>query len=83
VKPDTELPKMPSPILEAPDETVYHKAQAELDEKIDAIKTRSVSTPHLSNQSPYRKTSARSSKRSLPNSRPPTETRSKQTTATT
>lgn len=43
MKPDTELPPMPSPILEAPDESQYHKAQAELDEKVDGLNTKIVS----------------------------------------
>ena len=34
---------MPSPILEAPDESQYHKAQAELDEKVDGLNAKIVS----------------------------------------
>lgn len=34
---ETEIPPMPKKILEQPDETLYHKQQVELDEKIDAI----------------------------------------------
>jgi hypothetical protein len=31
------IPSLPANPLEAPDETVYHKQQAEIDEKIDTI----------------------------------------------
>ena len=34
---DTVVPSMPKNIMESPDETAYHKVQAEQDEKIDAI----------------------------------------------
>ncbi len=32
---------MPKVIIEYPDESAYHKAQADIDEKIDAIKLKS------------------------------------------
>jgi hypothetical protein len=34
---ETVIPALPKNPLEYPDETVYHKQQAEFDEKIDAI----------------------------------------------
>jgi hypothetical protein len=34
---ETEIPPMPKKILEAPDESAYHKNQVEIDEKIDAL----------------------------------------------
>lgn len=34
---------MPKPLLEPPEETTYHKAQAELDEKIEAQNAKFVS----------------------------------------
>ncbi len=38
---ETEIPPMPKIIIEYPDESAYHKAQADIDEKIDAIKLKS------------------------------------------
>ena len=35
---------MPSPLLESPDESAYHKAQADIDEKIDVLNKKIVST---------------------------------------
>lgn len=37
VTPETQIPAMPKIILEAPDSAAYHKAQADIDEKVDAI----------------------------------------------
>lgn len=37
VTPETEVPPMPSPILENPDESAYHKGQVQIDEKIEAL----------------------------------------------
>lgn len=37
---DTQIPDLPKKLLEQPDETTYHKLQAEVDEKIDAINTK-------------------------------------------
>lgn len=34
---DTAIPDLPKKLLEQPDETAYHKLQAEVDEKIEAI----------------------------------------------
>jgi hypothetical protein len=34
---ETVIPPLPKNPLEYPDETMYHKQQAEFDEKIDAI----------------------------------------------
>lgn len=34
---ETQIPEMPKKILEQPDEAAYHKLQAEVDEKIEAI----------------------------------------------
>jgi hypothetical protein len=40
---ETELPAPPKPLLEHPDEPVYHKSMADLDEKIDVLIKKSVS----------------------------------------
>jgi hypothetical protein len=37
VTPETEIPPMPKPILESPDESAYHKSQADIDEKIESL----------------------------------------------
>lgn len=34
---ETQIPPMPKPVLEYPDESAYHKSQTDIDEKIDAI----------------------------------------------
>jgi hypothetical protein len=34
---ETVIPEIPKKLLEQPDESAYHKAQSEIDEKIDAI----------------------------------------------
>ena len=47
VKEDTVLPAMPKPILEAPDEAIYHKSRADIDEKIAAMNIRLVRTMSL------------------------------------
>ncbi len=41
---ETEIPSMPKPLLEQPEEATYHKAQADVDEKIDALIKKSVSS---------------------------------------
>lgn len=47
--PETEVPSLPKNILEMPDESIYHKSQADIDEKIDALSLKIVSTylPHF------------------------------------
>ena len=37
---ETVIPEIPKKLLEQPDESTYHKAQAEIDEKIDAVNTK-------------------------------------------
>jgi hypothetical protein len=37
VTPETEIPPMPSKVLDPPDDSAYHKSQVEIDEKIDAL----------------------------------------------
>lgn len=54
MKPDTELPAMPTNVLESPDESIYHKAQAEIDEKIDLLNQKAVScSAYLTHSSFY------------------------------
>ena len=40
---ETVIPPMPTPLLESPDEATYHKAQADIDEKVDALNLKIVS----------------------------------------
>lgn len=45
---ETELPALPKPLLEHPDEPAYHNSMAELDEKIDLQIKKSVSALYTS-----------------------------------